>query len=64
MNSRHLGASQGDHSNLHLVADARIATNTISPCRCDAIAVLSIEIQRNSKLNRHDFRHEVLILWN
>lgn len=64
MNSRHLGASQGDHLDLHLVADARITTNTISLCRYDAIAVLSIEIQHNSKLNRHDFRHEVLILWD
>lgn len=62
MNNKRPEVFRDDHLSLHLVTDARITTSTISLCRYDAVAGLSIENQHNSKSDQHDFRHVVLSL--
>lgn len=62
-NNRRLVTFLVDRLNRHSVADVRITTNTISPYQSDAAAALAIGTQHSNKSNQHDFRHEVLNLW-
>lgn len=58
-NSIHRVASLVVHLNHHIQVDAHTATSLVCRCRYDAIALSTIEIQRNNTLNQHAIQRVV-----